>query len=131
MIKEVLDREFILRHVDVFGQYLDQEIQLHESGDAGALDRARQTGLTPDDLRAAQAAVTGAQGDPHASGIRPGQQVFLPPDATTSAFKTSLQRHLLVRRPDLIGAPDELKPGSAPITDLSVKTADETDTLFE
>ena len=131
MIKEILDRDFMLRHVDTFGPYLDQEIQRHESGDPDALHRAREAGVTVADLRAARAAVTTAQGDPHASEIRPGQQVFLPPDAATSALQTALQRHLIERRPAMIGSPGELEPGNEAITDLSLAVPVETETLFE
>src|SRR5215472_6408106 len=131
MIKQVLDRDFVLRHLNAFGTYLDQEVQLHDSGDADALERARQAGVTVDDLRQAKAALGQAQSDPKASEIRAGQQVFLPPHATVSALQTALQCHLIERQPAMIGSPGELQPGNDPITDLSITGASDTDTLFE
>ena len=131
MIKEILDPDFMKRHVAAFGPYLDQEIQRQQNGDADALDRARQTGVSTDDLANAKTALTQAQGDPHASEVRPGQQVFLPPDATTSALQTAIQRHLFDRQPAMIGSPGDLAPGDHPITDISIAGADETDTIFE
>ena len=120
MIKEILDPDFMKRHVAAFGPYLDQEIQRQQNGDADALDRARQTGVSTGDLANAKTALTQAQGDPHASAVRPGQQVFLPPDATTSALQTAIQRHLFDRQPAMIGSPGDLAPGDHPITDISI-----------
>src|SRR5438105_2953197 len=130
MIKQVLDRDFVLRHLNAFGKYLDQETQLQDSGDVGALERARQAGVTADDLRQAKAALVQAQGDQKASELRAGQQVFLPPHPTASALQSVLQRSLIERRPAMIGSPGELQPGDDPITDLSVTSGD-TETLFE
>jgi hypothetical protein len=131
MIQQVLDRNFILRHLKAFPEYLSQEIGRHESGDAAALERARQAGITVDDLRDAQTALAEAQADPNASQMRPGQQVFLPPDATSSALQTALQHHLIERRPAMIGLTEELRPGSEPITDLKIVGANDSETLFE
>jgi hypothetical protein len=131
MIRQMLDRDFMLRHMKAFGKYLEQESQLQKTGDAGALERAGQAQVTPADMQQAQAALAQAQGDPKAAEIREDQQVFLPPHAAASALQTALQRHLLERQPALVGAPTDLQPGDEPITDLSVTGADDTDTLFE
>lgn len=131
MIRQIFDRAFMLRHLGAFGPHLDQEIQLQNRGDEAALDRARQAGVTAGDMQEAKSALVQAQRDPKASEIREGQQVFLPPHPAASAFQTSLQRHLLERRPDLLGSPGNLNPGNDPITDLSITDAGDTDTLFE
>src|SRR5689334_24811263 len=129
MIQQLLDRDFILRHLRAFGTYLDQEIRSHERGDAGALDRARIAGLSGDDLRTARAALENAQTDPKASELRPGQQVFLPPQATASALQSVLEQQLLSRRPAMIGSPGPLRAGSQPIADLSIAAAAATETV--
>jgi len=131
MIKQILDRDFVLRHLDAFGGHLDNERRLLENGDAGALDRARRTGVSAQDLRDAQAALAEAQSDPHAKEIRDGQQVFLPPHPAASALQTAIQQHLIERRPAMIGSPDALPPGNQPITDLQIKDTGDQDNLFE
>jgi Calcineurin-like phosphoesterase len=131
MVKQIFDRGFMLRHMNTFGQYLDQETQVQNRGDARALDRARQAGVTPVDMQQAKVALIQAQSDPKASEIREGQQAFLPPHATASALQTSLQTHLLERRPDLLGSPGDLQPANDAITDLSITGTDDTDNLFQ
>jgi hypothetical protein len=74
MIKQIFDRAFMLRHLNAFGPHLDQEIQLQNSGDAAALDRARQAGVTPGDMQQSKSALVQAQRDPKASEIREGQR---------------------------------------------------------
>ena len=108
MIKQILDRDFMLRHLHEFGAHLDNERQLLESGDAGARDRARRSGINAQDLRDAQAALAEAQGDPHAREIRDGQQVFLPPHPAASALQTAMQQQLIDRQPALIDLPATL-----------------------
>lgn len=131
MIEQVLDRDFMLRQSKDFGAGLEHEIQLLQAGDAGAVARAAQTGVTPDDLRVAKAALDQAQTNPKASEIRSGQEVFLPPDATASALQTALQQHLFQRRPDMLERPENLLPASDAITDVSIAGASETENLFE
>jgi Calcineurin-like phosphoesterase len=131
MIKQLLDRDFVLRHLNAFGTYLDQETKLNASGDPDALDRANKAGVTVEDLGQAKAALIQAQSDPQASELRPGQRVFLPPHPTVSALQSAIQNHLLEKQPGMIGSPGDLQPGDAPITDLSLTTESDGDTLFE
>ena len=131
MVEQILDRDFMLRHLHAFAAYLDREIGRYAAGDPDALRRAGQAKVTGDDLRRARAALSQAQTNPKASAIRKGQEVFLPSDATSSALQASLQRYLLERRPDMIERPAVLEPGSAPITDVSIAGATATETLFE
>jgi hypothetical protein len=131
MIKQLLDRDFVLRHLNAFGTYLDQETKLNARGDPDALDRASKAGVTVDDLGQAKAALIQAQSDPQASVLRPGQQVFLPAHPTVSALQSAIQNHLLEKQPGMIGSPGDLPPGDAPITDLSLITESDGDTLFE
>jgi hypothetical protein len=132
MIKQILDRDFVLRHFNAFGEYLDQERQLQESGDAGALERGQKTGVTAGDLRDAKTALEEAQADPHAAAVREGQQVFLPSHPTASAFQTALQQHVLSKKDAVTGSPGDLQPGDDPITDLALAGQDNNkETLFE
>lgn len=128
MISQILDRDFMLRQVAAFGEHLDREIQLHDAGDAAALERARAAGISGDDLRRARAELTQAATDPKAREIREGQQVFLPPDAAVSGLQTALEQQLLVRSRGLVAGPAELAAGSSPIADLSLKSDE---TVFE
>jgi len=131
MIRQVLDPDFMERHLHAFGECLNQEIRLHESGDRGALERARQAGITGDDLREARTALARAQGDPKALRTRAGQMVCLPPDATSSALQTALQQYLIERKPAMIASPGELTPGNDAITDVSITGASDTENLFQ
>ena len=130
MIKQVLDRDFVLRHLNTLGEHLDREIDLQQRGDSGALERARRTGVTTSDLAQAKTALVEAQNDPKAREIREGPQVFLPPDATTSSLQTAIQRTLIERQPEMIVAPKTLQPSSAPITDVAIAAASE-ENIFE
>src|SRR5262245_43504358 len=130
MIKQVLDRDFVLRHLNIIGEHLDREIDLQQSGDAQALQRACRTGVTASDLVQAKTALAQAQDNPKAREIRAGQQVFLPPDATTSSLQTAMQRTLIERQPEMLVAPATLQPSSAPITDVAIAAANE-ENIFE
>jgi hypothetical protein len=130
MIKQILDRDFMLRHLNAFRTHLDQEIQRQTSGDRDALDRASKTGVAPEDMQQAQAALAQAQRDPKASEVRKGQQVYLPSHAAASALQTSLQQHLLVRRRDML-TPVNSQVGDDPISRLSIAGSDGSDNLFE
>jgi hypothetical protein len=129
MIKEMLDRDFMLRHMKAFETHLDRETELQKSGDPAARDRASQTGVTPDDLQQAKKALNDAQKDPNASEIREGQQVFLPSHATVSALQTAMQQQMLPKV-TVLPAEGNLPAGDHPITDLSIADANRTDTLF-
>src|SRR4051794_38943847 len=126
MIEQVLQREFVLRHLDAITDCLDREIELQENATPEAVHRAQKTGVTIADLRRAKAAVAEAQTEPKASEIREGQQVFLPSDATVSALQTALQRQIIDSDATPVAAPAALIPGNAPVTDVRMDSESET-----
>ena len=131
MIEQLLQRDFVLRHLDDVSALLDREIELLQSANPEALKRAQKTGVTVDDLRRAKSAVAEAQVDPKAREIREGQQVFLPPDATVSSLQTALQRQIIESDATPVAAPLALVPGKAPITDVRMESDSETENVFE
>jgi hypothetical protein len=130
MIRQILDRQFFLRHLDAFGPHLDRESELYRSGDPGASDRARQAGVTLDDLQQARQYLAAALPDEaaHESGSEPA---FLARHPVSSALQSSLQRHLMERKPEMLAMPAQLGPANDPISDVSLANSQSTDNLFE
>jgi hypothetical protein len=128
MIQQLLDRSFVLRHMKDFAGLLEKEIKLQQQGDRKALDRKSKTGVSVADLQETIKRLD--QTNAAEAGTPNTDPVFLSRQEVTSAAQSALQRVMLERRTDLVNSPGALRPGSDPITDISVTDDGGSDDLF-